>query len=719
MTESDRKRAEKIGAYAEQGDIRIEKLYLDQREERAQLNSIPQNVPMRGATKFVGRETELATIHQEMQTSDRVIISAIAGMGGVGKTELAIRYAVRNAEAYPGGICWLNGTQTDLFEQVITFARTVLSLKLPPALEKSLTTIEQQFVWYREHWQPSGAVLLIVDDVAEMKNLRSLLQHLPPRFKVLLTTRRKRLDAGFKETPLDVLPLTEAIELLAKLIGNSRVEAERATAEDLCEWLGRLPLGVELIGRYVAPKPFLSLVDLKAQVQLQHRALDDRDPNYVMTAQNGVRAAFELSWQELGDAALAMGRFLSLFAAAEIPCELVQRVTAALGWATETMEEAREQLAIRHLLQEVTLTGFRLHPLMREFFALKLDESENGEEVRSVYVKALVEVAAEIPHIITLTQVAQFSPAIPHLKAIATSNLRLVPDEKLKDLFVGLAAFYYGQGAYAAAEPWQKKGVEVLRDRLGEDHPDYLTTLHNLAFLYESQGRYGDAEPLYLKVRDIKKQVLGEEHPSYLITLHNLAGLYQSQGRYGDAEPLYLKVRDIKKQVLGEEHPSYLTTLNNLAGLHQSQGRYGDAEPLYLKVRDIEKQVLGEEHPSYLITLHNLAGLYFSQANFLKFPNATLLYIQVLKIEAKVLGWKHPSTRGSIQNLAGMLFFEVVLGWALINFAIFFFQHPSWFALLRSVGYLFLAWILLRQTLTNRIGNLFRRTWATRNQKRR
>jgi len=132
MTESDSKRAEKIGAYAEQGDIRIEKLYLDQREERAQLNSIPQNVPMRGATKFVGRETELATIHREMQTSDRVIISAIAGMGGVGKTELAIQYAVRNAAAYSGGICWLNGTQADLFEQIITFARTVLSLKLPP-----------------------------------------------------------------------------------------------------------------------------------------------------------------------------------------------------------------------------------------------------------------------------------------------------------------------------------------------------------------------------------------------------------------------------------------------------------------------------------------------------------------------------------------------------------------------------------------------------------
>ena len=124
-----------------------------------------------------------------------------------------------------------------------------------------------------------------------------------------------------------------------------------------------------------------------------------------------------------------------------------------------------------------------------------------------------LEVAAEILYPITLTQVAQFSPAIPHLKAIAASDLRLVPDEMLMTLFNRLARFYQGQGAYAAAEPWLEKGAEVVLDRLGEDHPDYLTTLHNLALLYKSQGRYRDAEPLYLKVRDIEKQVLGEEHP--------------------------------------------------------------------------------------------------------------------------------------------------------------------------------------------------------------
>jgi len=558
MTESDRKRAEKIGAYAEQGDIRIGKLYLDQREERAQLNSIPQNVPMRGATKFVGRETELATIHREMQTSDRVIISAIAGMGGVGKTELAIQYAVRNAEAYSGGICWLNGTQTDLFEQVITFARTVLSLKLPPALEKTLTTIEQQFVWYREHWQPSGAVLLIVDDVAEMKNLRSLLQHLPPRFKVLLTTRRKRLDADFVEMPLDVLPLDKAIELLAKLIGNSRVEAERATAEDLCEWLGRLPLGVELIGRYVAPKPFLSLVDLKAQVQLQHRALDDRDPNYVMTAQKGVRAAFELSWQELGDAALAMGRFLSLFAAAEIPCELVQRVTAALGWATETMEEAREQLAIRHLLQEVTLTGFRLHPLMREFFALKLDESDKVDGLRMIYIQTLVEVEKDLRVWVALDQIVYSAKVIPHLKALMQTHDQHLTDDVLLSLLRSVGRFYCKQALYESAELWFNEGIIVVRERAGNRHILNAGVFECLGNLHVSQSNLIKAEQFYEKALQILVQQTGNEHPNCAMGFYNLATLclYQvSLSKFFKAMSLYGQALRISQKTLGWKHP--------------------------------------------------------------------------------------------------------------------------------------------------------------------
>jgi hypothetical protein len=67
----------------------------------------PQNIPYSGAAQFVGRSQELETLHQQLQRIDRVAISAISGMGGVGKTELAIQYATQYTDAYPGGVCWL------------------------------------------------------------------------------------------------------------------------------------------------------------------------------------------------------------------------------------------------------------------------------------------------------------------------------------------------------------------------------------------------------------------------------------------------------------------------------------------------------------------------------------------------------------------------------------------------------------------------------------
>jgi Tetratricopeptide repeat len=159
------------------------------------------------------------------------------------------------------------------------------------------------------------------------------------------------------------------------------------------------------------------------------------------------------------------------------------------------------------------------------------------------------------------------------------------------------------------------------------------------------------------------------------------------------------------------------TLYYNLALLYESQGRYGEAEPLYLTVRDLEKQVLGEDHPSYLIMLSNLAGLYISQANFLKFPQVTPLYIQVLRTQLRVLGWKHPSTRTTLMNLVYAVFMQVAIGWGLIKLSIALLQHPSWFALLRAIGYLFLIWFSLRQALTQRTENFFRRRQTTRNRK--
>jgi hypothetical protein len=73
---------------------------------RSNSGRIPNNVPYAGATAFVGRAKELGTLHKQLECEERVTICAVSGMGGVGKTELAIQYATQQLNSYPGGICW-------------------------------------------------------------------------------------------------------------------------------------------------------------------------------------------------------------------------------------------------------------------------------------------------------------------------------------------------------------------------------------------------------------------------------------------------------------------------------------------------------------------------------------------------------------------------------------------------------------------------------------
>ena len=170
-------------------------------------------------------------------------------------------------------------------------------------------------------------------------------------------------------------------------------------------------------------------------------------------------------------------------------------------------------------------------------------------------------------------QLALCGRLLPHALAVASWIERDRMEFAEAGRLLNQTAYYlYERGQYAEAEPLYLQAMEIRRTALGERHPDYATSLNNLAGLYRAMGRHAEAEPLYRAGEEIRRAALGERHPDYAASLNNLAGLYDAMGRHAEAEPLYQQAMEIRRTALGERHPDYATSLNNLAGLYRRDG---------------------------------------------------------------------------------------------------------------------------------------------------
>ena len=608
---------------------------------------IAQNLPYSGTTVFVGREAEMADLHDQLGQDERVAISAISGMGGIGKTELALQYALEHLglKTYAGGVCWVRARE-EVGTQIVSFARSQLSLEPPEDLE-----LLQKVQWCWRNWQ-AGEILTVFDDVQAYADVQPYLPPAAePRFKVLMTTRLSRLATSVQNYEIQVLSEAAALKLLSAIAPDGRIDSQLADAKALCEWVGCLPLGLELVGRYLARKPDLSIAQLLQRLQdkrLEAKALKQAEPG--MTASLGVAAAFELSWQELSAAAQQLAGLLSLFALAPIAWTLVEACLPE--WDAEELEDLRDEALLGlHLLQRSGQEMYELHQLLREFFAAKRSGMAIEEEMKRSVCRVLVNEAREIPQALTLTLVAQFTPLIPHLAEIATALTDYLINDDLIQPYIRIGIFCQGQANYKQAEPWLEQCRRVAENRLGENHLYVAVSLNNLANLYEAQGRYLKAEPLYLRSLDIRESQLGANHLDVAASLNNLANLYELQGHYSKAESLCVRSLAIHKQQLPKNHPEMVHILNNLAELYRVQGHYDKAKLKYLRVLAILKQHGGKEHLFMASTLNNLALLYEFQGDFCK---AKLLCERALTIRRQHLEETHPDVATSLFSMAAI-----------------------------------------------------------------
>ncbi|WP_254064793.1 tetratricopeptide repeat protein [Microcystis aeruginosa] len=587
-------------------------------------------------------------------------MSTLTGMGGIGKTELARQFGWQQwqEKAYPGGICWLNVAESDggfIGTSILDFARVHLKLTLP---DEGELDVKIRYCW--QNWL-AGNVLIIFDDVRDYQQIRD---YLPPqeekRFQVLITTRKEYLSATIATFRVEVLKEKDALDLLRSYLKDNRIDTQIEAAKLLCQDLGYLPLALELVARLLVRRQDWKIS--KIRQKLAENGLDepslDKNPKFhgEMTAERGLKAAFNLSWEELHSEpeAQILALYLSLFALAPFPKEMILDLFPDEDG--DTVEEwLTDSLVHLSLVQDNRDGWYEIHPLLRRYFRDKLEASPHAEPAKRRYCEIMAKKSAEMPYNPTVEIVKEFKPFLLHLhlQTSVGEYPQYIADEDLLWSYTGLASYYNGQGLYAAAEPYYQDCLTATRTHLGDNHPHVAASLNNLAYLYYSQGRYTEAEPLYLEALDLKKRLLGDNHPSVATSLNNLAALYKSQGRYTEAEPLLLEALDLYKRLLGDNHPLVATSLNNLAHLYESQGRYTEAEPLYLEALDLYKQLLGDNHPYVATSLNNLAGLYESQG---RYTEAEPLYLEALDLTKRLLGDNHPHVALSLNNLAGLYY---------------------------------------------------------------
>ncbi|MGW4030657.1 AfsR/SARP family transcriptional regulator [Streptomyces sp. NPDC004838] len=550
----------------------------------AQPAQLPATVP-----DFTGRVSFVRELSGRLATADGSVmaVSALAGIGGVGKTTLAVHVAHEARPHFPDGQLYvdLQGTGSRPAEPEAVLGAFLRALGTPDSAIPD--TLDERSALYRSTLA-GRRVLVLLDNARDAAQIRPLLPG-TAGCATLLTSRVRMVDlAGAHLVDLDVMSPEEALQLFTRIVGDERVTAERQSALDVVAACGFLPLAIRIAASRLAARRTWTVSVLAAKLADERRRLDE-----LQAGDLAVKATFELGYGQLEPEQARAFRLLGL---ADGPDMSLSAAAAVLARPLQETEDLLEALVDTSLLESAAPGRYRYHDLVRLYArvcAERDDRPEAGESALSrlldFYLATVVRVfaverpgdrlvdhlgpAAHEGRVFTGRQQAQdwlYAEANCLLasarQATGPTRLRLAVD--LLWAAGDLAESGANSKLYEMVALALRDAARVSRDRRAEARARVsVTNVHLVA------GRYQEADEEAERAGTLARAV---DDPVSVYWSDNDRGIIAfNQGRYQEAEG-HLRRASEGSRADGNQ-PGEASALCNLSRIHISMGRISEA----------------------------------------------------------------------------------------------------------------------------------------------
>lgn len=563
---------------------------------------LPASVPdFTGRSSFVSELTDVLSSASEAE--GRVMaVSALAGIGGVGKTTLAVHVAHRARPAFPDGQLYvdLQGAGPRPAEPETVLGSFLRALGTPDtAIPDSL---EERSALYRSVLD-GRRVLVLLDNAKDAAQVRPLLPG-TEGCAALVTSRVRMLDlAGAHLVDLDVMSPDEALALFTKIVGEERVAAEREAALDVVAACGFLPLAIRIAASRLAARRTWTVSVLAAKLADERRRLDE-----LQAGDLAVKATFELGYGQLEPAQARAFRLLGL---ADGPDISLAAAAAVLDLPAEETEDLLESLVDTSLLESAAPGRYRFHDLVRLYARACAERDEWPPEEREAAMSRLLDF-----YLATAARVYAIERpgdrTVDHLTPTSYKGLLFTArSEALDWLFAEAQCLLAcasqqntGSGLSRAADLlWAAKDLaesganakqyetaaRALRDAAQKDadvraESRARTALSNV---HLAAGRYSEADEEARRAVALASAA-GDAAPiSWASTDRGIIAL--SQGRYEEAEKFLTTAKNGYRA--DGNRPGEANSLCNLSRLYERMNRTAEAVSLAQQGVDIFQQL--------------------------------------------------------------------------------------------------------------------------------